>query len=64
MMWYGVMFVQTIVRRPVREKGLEDWEVYDEVTTGTGISQPAHTAKPRNLEVSFTQSTSKAGLQT
>ena len=57
--WCGVMcvwcdvcaHVQTIVRRPVREKGMEDWEVYDEVTTGPGIGQQTRSAKQCNLEV-------------
>ncbi|XP_076466689.1 LOW QUALITY PROTEIN: intermembrane lipid transfer protein VPS13D-like [Babylonia areolata] len=49
---YSMLWVQKqIVRRPMREKGLEDWEVYDEVTSDKASGQKTRKAKQLNLEV-------------
>ena len=48
-----VFYLQQIVRRPVREKGLEDWEVYDEITTTGKGRKRTSKDNPSNMEVRF-----------
>lgn len=46
--------LQRIVCRPVEEKELEDWEVYDEVTKGgKAVQSSSQKSKYRRLEVTL-----------
>ncbi|KAL8611447.1 hypothetical protein ACOMHN_014502 [Nucella lapillus] len=42
-----------IVRRPIRDKGMEDWEVYDEVTSDKATGQMKGRSRQQNMEISL-----------